>query len=153
MSSKAYSHYWVAVGVWDFLPGWSVVDAFNLETGLGHWSGKSEAELREEYGASLRLMTTEQADELLFHQARQPLRRESEEAFEEALNCLPPMAWHSEPGWESFASSEYDSGRVTAIHIRTGEGCFRLHDDSALAFDWPRLQAAFKEWMREGVAL
>lgn len=147
MSANQFSRCWIALGVWAHRPGWTVVDVYNPHLSCGVYSGKTEDELREEYGSSLRLVTSEQAEEIAFQQARVPIARVDEASFEEMLDELPPMAWHTERGWSSFAFREFDCGRVTAIFIKTEAGCFRLHDDIALARDIAKLRAIVEDFI------
>lgn len=54
------------------------------------------------------------------------------EQWEQALGCLPPVAWKRDGSGESFKMSERMAGCVTGIYVRIGERHFQFYDDIRL---------------------
>lgn len=86
------------------------------------------ASLACDYGASLTLLTTEDA----LNRAEAPFisacEEISEDRYLEMLNILPPAGWKTDSDGESFKMCEYTSGRITAIFVRIGERYVTLSD-------------------------
>lgn len=55
----------------------------------------------------------------------------SEEAFDCALNCLPPLHWGKWSSVESFRMSEFYVGNITTIYARHPDGSHWKFRDSA----------------------
>jgi hypothetical protein len=99
----------------------------------GGYSGKTQAQLVEEYGPGLRVGTREEF--LAAHDAhwRAPLKEITAEAYDQALHVLPPSGWHTTHGVESFKWSERLSGTITHIFARTRDRFFTCQDDISLS--------------------
>lgn len=91
------------------------IDADGEPRGLH--SGESLPQLRRRYeGARLSASAQyRQAQEDAYRSAPQPC---SEQAFLEALECLPPLDWKSRNGIESFKMSEFYCDGITTIYAR-----------------------------------
>ena len=53
-----------------------------------------------------------------------PPKEIDEEAWDDALGCLPPMDWHTVDGVERFLMSEFTTGSFTAQYARFRGRCF-----------------------------
>ncbi|MCB1550277.1 MAG: DUF1419 domain-containing protein [Hyphomicrobiaceae bacterium] len=83
----------------------------------------------EAYGPDLTILPFQEACER--HEAAyktEPMEI-SEAYWHEALNVLPPVAWHNTAAGESFKMSERTTGAVTAIYVRINARHFTLSDD------------------------
>jgi hypothetical protein len=113
-----------------------------LETADAHWTfAETEAVAHDKIAALLAEDGPKWAhavvmlydDYLAQHDARYlnaPIQVISEEAFDEALGCLPPLQWHTTPdGVNVFCCSEFTSGRITAQYGRRN-GEYRMRNVS-----------------------
>jgi hypothetical protein len=90
---------------------------------VGRWSGETIEVMRKRYP------TVEIDDHEVIEKQREDMHRSepepcTEEQFMEALECLPPLGWITSGGFESFKMSEFFSGRMTNIYVRTPENQF-----------------------------
>ena len=65
------------------------------------------------------------------HYLAGPLLEITEEQWDEALNCLPPMRWEHRDGVERFLMVEMLSGSITAQYARLGSRYFVRNVDAA----------------------
>lgn len=86
------------------------------------------AALACDYGASLTLLTAEDALTRAEAPSISDCKEISEDRFYEMLNILPPAGWKTDSDGESFKMCEYTSGRITAIFVRIGERYVTLSD-------------------------
>ena len=54
-----------------------------------------------------------------------PIEEVSEECFNNALDCLPPLCWTTIGGVEMFCLCEMYSGTFTSQYAKVGNRCFR----------------------------
>ncbi|PZP74251.1 MULTISPECIES: hypothetical protein [Delftia] len=52
----------------------------------------------------------------------------TEERFQEAFECLPPLRWETHQGVESFRFMEHSCGDITTIFARTGHQYWEFED-------------------------
>lgn len=52
----------------------------------------------------------------------------TEERFQEAFECLPPLRWETHLGVESFRFMEHSCGDITTIFARTGDQFWEFED-------------------------
>jgi hypothetical protein len=64
------------------------------------------------------------------------VRPSDEEAFTQALNCLPPAKWERGADFERFCISEMTSGTWTTQHARHGERYATKHVDITDRSTW-----------------
>lgn len=113
----------------------SIIDVINPRTGLGHCVDSTLAQCRDEYGPDVVIMDLDSAIEAVQQAQREefctgPVEITAE-AFEEALNVLPPVCWVGyqdgyEQNTESFKISEMLCGNLTSIYCRIGARYFTL---------------------------
>ncbi|TAN03193.1 MAG: hypothetical protein EPN36_14440 [Rhodanobacteraceae bacterium] len=99
----------------------------------GGYSGKTQAQLVEEYGPELRVGTREEFRAAHDAHWRAPFKEITAEAYDKALNVLPPSGWHTTDGVESFKWSERLSGTITNVFARTRDRFFTCRDDISLS--------------------
>lgn len=97
---------------------------------VGRFSGES----REELGARYRCELVEMDWEELTAQQESAMRTDPKEITEaqwtEALEVLPPLNWGRWLGVESFAMSEFYSGRMTNIYAKLNGKFWQFMDDA-----------------------
>ncbi len=115
-----------------YVPGRpGIEDVVDHRTGLGRFSKKSLASLQEEKPELVR----GNFNEVVAQQAaywRCPPKRITQEIFEEALNCLPPVDWAMGGSEDSFKISEPTSGTVHAIYALVDGQHWMLEDEVTL---------------------
>jgi len=57
------------------------------------------------------------------------------EAFDDALNCLPPQGWVNTGSHESFKMSEMLTGDLTACYVRLGQSHWVLNESVFTSHD------------------
>lgn len=113
--------------------GRTVIDGIR---GDGHTQcfGKSFAEVRREYPDAV-VATFEEASERvagkLIDAVANPI---TADAFNDALNMLPPVRWQQFGEVEIFACSEPLYADITTIYVRLGESHFAFSDRMGLPF-------------------
>ena len=56
----------------------------------------------------------------------------TEEAFDRALDALPPLGWYTSKEEESFKFAEFIFGSLTTIYARVGKRCFSFINSGKL---------------------
>ena len=90
------------------------------------------AKFTPEYGATLVVMSTDDAWQLFENNFKRPPVEISEHRWDEMLGVLPPVAWKTDPTGESFKISERTAGSITAIFVRIGDRYFEFSDSIGL---------------------
>ena len=106
----------------------AVFDEINPDTGRGRWGGKTLDEVKQQH-PDAQLMGWEEYDR--HHNTywtTDPIEIE-EDAYTDALECLPPVAWQMTPQGDSFKMSERLSGSITAIYCRIESRFFCFNAD------------------------
>lgn len=96
----------------------------------GMYSHKTCAELQQDYKSSVQLMRMCEFDKLHDEAMRTQPEEITEADYDEALNVLPPMKWHSLMGVESFRMSEFYSGHITTIYAKCDGRFWKFRDDA-----------------------
>jgi len=99
----------------------------SLAQPIGAYSRKTKAQLEETYGSELRLVTVEEAIDLIDDAWTSEPQVVSESEFFESLGCMPPLKWQSRNGAASFRMSEPYTGTIHAAYVCVGKQhfCFR----------------------------
>lgn len=105
----------------------SIVDY--VHAGRGETEAQAIARLTPDYGTALTTMPADEAQLLYENKFKTPVSEITLEAFEYALNVLPPVAWTRARGAQSFKISERTAGRVTAIYVEMRGRTFTFQDD------------------------
>ena len=104
-------------------------------TQRGLYCGKTGEELAEQYGAEVKVATTQDysaAFEAAYRTEPAPV---SIERFESMRDVLPPQDWRRSRGMETFKMQEHTAGRMTLILARHGERCWAFTDLYSLTHD------------------
>jgi len=106
----------------------AVYDQINPDTGAGHYGGKTLEEVKAIYPTA-QLMGSEEYDRHHdIYWTTDPVEID-EEAYTDALECLPPVAWKMTKDADSFKMSERTSGSITGIYARIGSRYFCFNAD------------------------
>jgi hypothetical protein len=106
----------------------AVFDQINPDTGAGHYGGKTLEEVKAIHPTA-QLMGSEEYDRHHdIYWTTDPVEID-EEAYTDALECLPPVAWKMTKDADSFKMSETTSGSITGIYARIGTRYFCLNAD------------------------
>lgn len=103
--------------------------------GLGVYSGKTQAELAEEYKGEVVVMESDAAQAL--HEAKyiEAPKEITEAQFWYWLEVLPPCQWVRRHDSESFHMSEFTTGQITRIVVRIGTRYFDFEDTYKLTHE------------------
>lgn len=110
--------------------------------GLGETEAEAIQRLTPDFGTSLVTLPADEAQALYEAGFKSPVEEVTHEAFDDALGCLPPVAWTHARAAESFKISERTAGCVTAIYVKMQGRCFRFHDDIRTPHEECRNRAA-----------
>jgi hypothetical protein len=106
----------------------NVYDQINPDTGAGHYGGKTLEQVQAIYPTA-QLMGGEEYDRHHdTYYTTDPVEID-EEAYTDALECLPPVAWKMTKDADSFKMSETTSGNITGIYARIGTRYFCFNAD------------------------
>ena len=100
-----------------------------VRAGAGETDDMAIRRLKGQYGTALSAMPAQEAQNLYEARFKTPVEEITAEAFDDALNVLPPVGWTRSRGAQSFRISERIAGRVTAIYVEMAGRHFRFHDD------------------------
>lgn len=84
------------------------------------------------YGTDLIILSAPEAFKRYEDGFRSPVIEITAEQWDEALGCLPPVAWRHDGGGESFHISELVAGNIANIYVRIGERYFTFADSRFL---------------------
>ena len=104
-------------------------------TQRGLYSGKTDEELAEQYGAEVKVATTQDYSNAFEAAYRTEPAPVTTEYFEEMRDVLPPQDWRRSRGMETFKMQEHTAGRMTLILARHGERCWAFTDLYSLTHD------------------
>lgn len=107
----------------------TAIDAVSPQTGLSYWSGKTQQQLEQKYGAPVTIMTWDEYDKQ--HQALfiAPPSEITKDEYWQMLEVLPPDDWQQDSDTESFKMCEHMTGPITGIYARIGERYFAMMDN------------------------
>ena len=106
----------------------NVYDQINPDTGAGHYGGKTLEQVQAIYPTA-QLMGGEEYDRHHdTYYTTDPVEID-EEAYTDALECLPPVAWKMTAESDSFKMSERLSGSITGFYARIGTRYFCFNAD------------------------
>lgn len=98
---------------------------------LGRFSGKTLEQMRERY-PTIAIADVKDIEVLREEMLRSEPVPCTEEQFNDALECLPPVDWINAAGYETFKLEERFSGRITDIYVRSGEFFYSFKDIDTL---------------------
>lgn len=101
----------------------------------GLYSGKTDEELAEQYGAEVKVATTQDYSDAFEAAYRTEPAPVTTEYFEEMRDVLPPQDWRRSRGMETFKLQEHTAGRMTLILARHGERCWAFTDLCSMIHD------------------
>lgn len=97
--------------------------------GRGETPDQAIKRLAPGYGTALTPLPAGEAQDRYEARFKTPVREITQQEFDYALNCLPPVAWTHARAAESFKISEKIAGRVTSIYVTMRGRSFRFDDD------------------------
>lgn len=101
---------------------------------VGMFSRKTLQELDAEYPGVVMSSMKDVVDRQQAMMKRAP-KEITQDDFNDALYCLPPMGWVSRGNTESFKMCEFTCGAITGIYVRDGERFFALSDVFTLSHE------------------
>lgn len=121
-----------------YVPGSrSVVDVACREQGgtwRGLYSGKGQDALSVDY-PGVRVVSEDESLEQIEAACRTEPQQITKDAYEFALEALPPNGWTVTAGADSFRFAEHYSGAVTTIYARCGRKYFSFLDVCTLTHE------------------
>jgi hypothetical protein len=121
-----------------YVPGSrSVVDVAHQVEGEGWrglYSGKHQDALTVDY-PGLQVVSVEESVKQIEAACRTAPEQITQDAYEFALEALPPEAWVRKVEAESFHFAEHYSGAITTIYARVGKKYFSFLDVYSLTHD------------------
>ena len=108
-----------------------VIDV-RLDTGVGHYSGRTLDEIAAEYSGVEVLPIDEAVARLERKYISAPILIDAD-AYRQGLNEMAPKHWQAGEDSESFQMSEHLSGRVTGVFVRVGEHFLNWNDIAGTA--------------------
>lgn len=100
--------------------------------GLGTWGKKTLEETREDYPDAVIMDLDDAIEASDARYITKPICI-TREAFDDALNVLPPVDWQNTSGMETFKMSEQLSGNITGIYCRIGKEHYCLNDQMTMS--------------------
>lgn len=104
----------------------SIIDYVRREA--GETDEQAIVRLKGDYGTALTALPAQEAQARYEASFKTPVQEISAEAFDEALNVLPPEDWCRGRGAESFKCMERIAGGVTSIYVAIAHRHFTFND-------------------------
>lgn len=101
----------------------------------GETDEQAISRLKGEYGTALTALPAHEAQARYEASFKTDVREITAEAFDDALNVLPPEDWTRARGAESFKCMERIAGAVTSIFVAMGDRYFTFNDHIRLPHD------------------
>lgn len=99
-----------------------------VRDGAGETDIQAIARLKGEYGTALTTLPAQEAQVRYENSFKTPVQEITAEAFDDALNVLPPEDWRRGRGAESFKCMERIAGAVTSIYVAVANRYFTFND-------------------------
>ena len=112
----------------------TMVDMIHPDTGKGVYGGRTLEEVREEY-PNAEEMHIDKATALTNDFYRTPPMRTTKQAWQDALDVLPPRNYVVQGSTASFKMSEMLCGDITRVYCRLGENYFYFNGEVRLTHD------------------
>ena len=105
-------------------------DLVTLEDGrvIGRYTGMTKEQLCAQMKTELQVTDRETFAKMLDDSYVTDPKPITEERFQEALECLPPLQWGRHLGVESFRFMERYTGNITSIYARIGDQYWEFMD-------------------------
>jgi hypothetical protein len=111
-----------------YQPGQHWVWAYAEKSASGEWVDQCGANLEKLAGRypGMEIITSDEAVAKIEALSKEAPILIDAEAYDDALNMLPPMGWVHDCDASSFKMSERTNGRITRIYVRLGRHYFRF---------------------------
>lgn len=118
-----------------YVPGsLGAIDAVHPKTGRGLWGGRTFEEIKAENPGAI-IERYEVIENFIREMYREAPAIIDADRWDYALNVLPPVAWITQRGAETFHISELLTHDIASIYCRIGDRYFIMNDSIALTHD------------------
>ena len=99
-----------------------------VRDGAGETDAEAISRLKGDYGTALTALPAHEAQSRYEASFKTDVREITAEAYDDALNVLPPEDWTRARGGESFKCMERIAGAITSIYVDMGNRYFTFND-------------------------